>query len=1000
MIRSPKRLHLLTTAAILGGSFAASAAAPSDLVQLDFFEKKIRPVLAESCYECHSASAKKLKGGLLLDTAEGLLTGGDSGPAIVPGKPAKSLLLATMRHEDPDPDLNMPPKKDMLPDHVLADFEQWIKMGAPDPRDGKMSRKLAWDETTAKSHWAFQPIKAPAVPAPADPKKFIANPIDAFVLAKLTEKKLAPSAKADKATLLRRVTYDLTGLPPTAAEMDAFLADKSPGAYEKTIDRLLASPTYGERWARHWLDIARYSDTNGDRLNGKRQPLFPYAWTYRDYVINAINADLPYDQFIVEQIAADRLPEVEKDKTKLAALGFLTVGKRFMGNENDVLDDRIDVVTKGLLGLTASCARCHDHKFDPIPTKDYYSLHGVFNSSTEPDEQPVIAPVDKESADYKAYLAEMAKVDKEIDEYHRTNAARLVSGMLVKAGDYLLAAHDSGKSADASKKGSNFRLMARERGLEAEVAFIWMDRIKAAKKTDPVIGPWMKFAELPADQFAERGPQLAKEIGAAGDVQPALAAALAAKAPTTLKDVAAVYTAIFADLRQQLDLPTYLGYKGAGRNSKFPLAKVEAKLDGPMESLRECVFGGASPVMPNDKLMSLALGVQFTNPETAIRAKAVTVDFAHPGAPVRAMSLVDRPKAKDSNVFIRGEATNRGPIAPRKFLTVLSYGNDEPFKDGSGRLELARRIASRDNPLTARVLVNRVWQWHFGQAIVRTVSDFGTRSEPPTHPELLDWMATWFMDNGWSLKKLHKVILLSSTYQQDSVANDRGMRDDPTNQWLWRANVQRLDFEQIRDTLLTLGGKLDRDMNGRPFTLASSSAGSRYKGMVSDGLQPKTSPDRRTVYAMIDRNALPDMFGAFDFANPDMSTGERMLTTVPQQALFMLNSPVVIEQVKNLLARDDFPKDALDEEKVRFIFRTTLQRQPTVKELELARDFLSNDPPEPLPDPSLAPQPNDDKKTLARKAIALKANQPAKQLNVWERYTQTVLQTNELIYLR
>jgi len=995
----PTSSTVLTVAALLGGVFTADAALPSDLAQLDFFEKKIRPVLAKECYECHSASAKKVKGGLMVDTAEGLLTGGDSGPAIVPGKPAKSLLLSTMKHADADESLHMPPEKDMLPEEVLADFEKWIKMGAPDPRDGKVTRKLAWDEKTAKEHWAFKPIANPAVPKPADAKKFVKNPIDAFILAKLTEKKLTPSAPADKATLLRRVTYDLTGLPPTPAEMDAFLADKSPGAYEKAIDRLLASPAYGERWARHWLDIARYADTNGDRLNGRRQPLFPFAWTYRDYVINAMNADLPYDQFIVEQIAADRLPESEKDKSKLAALGFLTVGKRFMGNENDVLDDRIDVVTKGTMGLTASCARCHDHKFDPIPTKDYYALHGVFNSSEEPAEQPIIAAVDKESADYQAYETELAKVDKEIDEYRRANAARLVSGMLDKAGEYLIASHDSGKAGDTSKKGDNFRLMARQRGLEAEVAFIWMDRLKAAKKTDPVLGPWLKFVELPAEEFATRGPALATEIAASGEAQATLAAALAAKAPTTLKDVAAVYTEIFADLRKQLDLPAYTGYRGAGRNSKFPVAKVETKLEGPMESLRLCVFGGESPVMPNEALMSRALGVQFTNPETAIRAKAVTVDFAHPGAPVRAMALVDKAKPKDSPVFIRGEASNRGPIAPRKFLTVLSDEKDEPFKDGSGRLELARRIASRDNPLTARVFVNRVWQWHFGEAIVRTVSDFGTRSEPPTHPEMLDWMATWFMDNGWSLKKLHKLILLSSTYQQSSVANERGMTEDPTNQWLWRANIQRLDFESIRDTFLTLGGKLERDLNGRPFTLASTSAASRYKGMVSDGLQPKTSPDRRTIYAMIDRNALPDMFGTFDFANPDMSTGERMLTTVPQQALFMMNSPFIIEQVKNLLAREDFPKDGIDEEKVRFIFRTAFQRQPTAQELLLARDFLSNDPPEPLPDPALTPQAGDDAKTRTRKATGLKALKPAKELNVWERYTQAILQTNELIFV-
>jgi hypothetical protein len=362
------------------------------------------------------------------------------------------------------------------------------------------------------------------------------------------------------------------------------------------------------------------------------------------------------------------------------------------------------------------------------------------------------------------------------------------------------------------------------------------------------------------------------------------------------------------------------------------------------------------------------------------------------------MALEDKPNPTNSPVFVRGEPTNRGPIAPRKFLTVLSSGDDKPFKDGSGRLELAQRIASRDNPLTARVIVNRVWQWHFGQAIVRTVSDFGTRSEPPTHPEMLDWMSTWFMDNGWSLKKLHKLILLSSTYQQSSDVNDRAVREDPTNQWLWRMNIQRLDFEQFRDTLLTLGGKLDRDLNGRPFVMASSTTTSRYKGMVVDALQPKTSPDRRTVYAMIDRNAMPDMFGTFDFANPDMTTGERMLTTVPQQALFMMNSPFVIEQVKNLLARPDFPKAGIDEDKVRFIFRAAFQRQPTAQELVLARNFLSDDPPE-IPDPALTPEPGDDATTRARKATALKALQPTQQLSVWERYTQTVLETNELVFL-
>jgi hypothetical protein len=619
----------------------------------------------------------------------------------------------------------------------------------------------------------------------------------------------------------------------------------------------------------------------------------------------------------------------------------------------------------------------------------------------EPAEEPIISEVSHDSAEYKDYLNAMAGIEKDVDVYKHTQAAKLVSGLMENAGGYLLMAQKSITSTDERMKGVSFGLMARKQGLESEVAVVCMRRIKdfAKDKTnDPVFGPWLRFTALPADQFAEKGPALAAELANSPDVNPVIAQALAAKAPKSLEEVAAVYTDTLGQLARQLNLPKYVRLGGGGKKTIFDLAKTETVLPEPMDALRRQMFAPDSLMMPDEKLMTGALGVQFTNPQTTIRAKGSSIDFSHPGAPVRAMVLVDKPQPKDSAVFIRGEPTNRGAIAPRKFLTVLSYGKDEPFKDGSGRLELARDIADRDNPLTARVIVNRVWQWHFGQAIVRTVNDFGTRSEPPTHPELLDWMATWLMDNGWSLKKLQKLILLSSTYQQSSVANDRGMREDPTNQWLWRANIQRLDFESIRDTFLTIGGKLDRDVNGRPFIVATSATTGKYKGMVTNAMLPKTSTDRRTIYAMIDRNALPDMFGTFDFANPEMTTGERLLTTVPQQALFMMNSPFVVEQVKNLLARPDFPKDGVDEDKVRFIFRTALQRQPTAAELVLARNFLSDDPPD-LPDPVAEPQANDDTKTRAQKTLALKALQPSKQLNVWERYTQAVLEMNELIFL-
>jgi len=977
--------------------FYAGAAAPSDLAQLDFFEKKIRPVLVESCYECHSAGSKKLKGGLMLDTAEGLLAGGDTGPAIVPGKPEKSLLVQSIRHETKDDDLFMPPKKDKFTDEVIADFEKWVKMGAPDPRTGKaIAKAAAWDATKALDHWAFKKITSPAVPKVTDTQHFVQNAIDNFVLATLADKKLAHSAKADKQTLIRRATYDLIGLPPTIGEVDAFVADKSPNAYEKVVDRLLASPRYGERWARHWLDIARYADTSGDRQGGgKRQPLFPHAWTYRDYVIGALNQDLPYDQFIIEQIAADRLPESKTDKAKLAALGFLTIGKRFMGNENDLIDDRIDVITKGLMGVTGACARCHDHKFDPIPTKDYYSLYGVFTSSQDVAEGvPLVDP--EKNPHYKDFLAEVAKVEKEIEQYSASEAARLLSGMLEKSGDYLLALHESAGTKDTSKKGDNFRLAARDKGLKSELAAMWFDRMKkieASKKDDPIFGPWVRLAGIPEDKFTTDAPAILKEISASQTVAPAIAKALAAKTPASLKDVAAIYTDVFGKLHSQLKVEAFVGYKG-GRGTRFDIAKTQATLaDADIDALRRQIYGETSLILPDEQTMTRALGNQFTTQQNTIRNKIVSLEFTHPGAPVKAMAVTDKDKPRDAVVLVRGEAQNRGPVVPRQFPAILTTQERKPFTDGSGRLEMAKLIASRDNPLTARVIVNRVWQWHFGQAIVRTVSDFGTRSEPPTHPEMLDWLATWFMDNGWSLKKLNKFIVMSSAYQQDSRANDAAMKADPTNQWVWRYNVQRLDFEQVRDTLLAISGKLDLAMGGQPFNIAAASSPGKYKYGMADMSASKVSPYRRTVYAMVDRSALPDMFNTFDFANPDMTTGERILTTVPQQALFMMNSPFVAEQVKGLLSRPDFPAAAPTDEKVRFIFRIVFQRAPRPEELDLAMRFLGNETSSGLAATVKESEVPDAK--AAKKAFAAQL----RPLNEWERYAQVVLLTNELIFV-
>jgi hypothetical protein len=415
-------------------------------------------------------------------------------------------------------------------------------------------------------------------------------------------------------------------------------------------------------------------------------------------------------------------------------------------------------------------------------------------------------------------------------------------------------------------------------------------------------------------------------------------------------------------------------------------------------------------MLPDDGTLSRALGVQFANPQNAIRGKVYALEMTHPGAPARAMALEDKSRPRDSYVYIRGERSNRGPLAPRQFLEILAGPDRKPFpSDSSGRLELARAIADRGNPLTARVLVNRAWQWHFGQAIVRTVSDFGTRSEPPTHPELLDWMATWFMDQGWSLKKLHKLMVMSGTYQQDSKPTAKGMKADATNQWMWRYNIRRLDFEEIRDTMLVLGGNLDKKMGGQPIAITAPTGSNRYGGgMLASVMTEKAEPNRRTVYAMIDRAALPDMFQTFDFANPDMSTGERVLTTVPQQALFMLNSPFVAEQTRRILTRQDFPTSGSDEQKVRFLFRIAFQRAPRAEELNMALEFLKDDEPAVTPAGETLAQalanetPEEAEKRARREAKLLRqsaARAATHQLNTFERYAQVVLLSNELIFV-
>jgi hypothetical protein len=748
----------------------------------EFFETRVRPVLAEHCHSCHGPT--KQKAGLRLDSRAALLKGGDDGPVVIPGQPNQSALVRAIRYSG---DVRMPPKG-KLPAEVIAALTAWVKMGVPWPESDKTAPGKTETAITPSKHWAFQPVRKPSPPAVKD-EQWVRTTLDRFVLARLKSQGLAPAKQADRRTLIRRVSFDLIGLPPTSKQVAVFEADSAPNAYEKLVDRLLACPHYGERWGRHWLDVARYADTKGYVFLEERR--YPYAYTYRDYVIRAFNEDLPYDQFIVEQLAADRLPSTQ-DKRSLAALGFLTLGRRFLNNPHDIIDDRIDVVSRGLLGLTVTCARCHDHKFDPIPQRDYYSLYGVFASSREPRDLPLLG----EPPRTPAYLA----FDKE--------------------------------------------LRARQR-----------------KMTE--------FLEAKRAEVLARKPEVPRKV--------------------TLQELPRFFDRA---AREQL---------------------------------------------------------------TGLRRRVEEWQASSPAAPPRAMVLEDAAEPVTPHVFKRGNPNMPGDEVPRQFLLVLAGAHRQPFHEGSGRLELARAIVDKSNPLTARVLVNRVWQHHFGAGLVRTSGDFGTRGEPATHPELLDYLAATFVESGWSIKKLHRLILLSSVYQQASDDNPAGEQLDPENRLLWRMNRQRLDFEELRDSLLAVAGRLDTTAGGPAVDLTTAPFSTR-----------------RSVYGFIDRQNLPGLFRTFDFASPDTTTPQRHTTTVPQQALFLMNSPFVAEQARHLIRRPEIAAAKQPTEKIQRLYQILYGRAADADEVSMGLRFL---------------------------AEGHEPDKAGKTLGAWEELAQVLLLTNEAAFV-
>ena len=866
---------------------------------LDFFERRVRPVLIDNCYKCHSSEAEQgIKGGLHVDTRDGLLTGGDTGPAIVPGDPERSLLIKAVRYLDED--LQMPPKGERLSQEEIDDLVAWVKMGAPDPRTAEA--KSSQSKVEGPGHWAFQPIRKPAIPT-VKKKESVRAPLDNFILAKLEQKNLSLSPRADKRTLLRRATYDLIGLPPTAEELRAFETDKSPQAFGKVVDRLLASPHYGERWGRYWLDVARYADTKGYVFEEERR--YPYSYTYRDWVIRAFNEDLPYDQFLVQQIAADLLP-LGDDKRALAALGFLTLGRRFLNKQPDIIDDRLDVVFRGTMGLTVACARCHDHKYDPIPTRDYYSLYGVFASTHEPRDKPLLGSqaLPKE---YPEYVAERKKRVEEKEQYLQDEAGKLLATIRAKVGDYLLAVHT------ARSTNGNVDSMARERKLRAIFAHRLNDRYEQLQQ-NPVFAPWFAYEGLPAADFATGAKSISAML-ATNLANPYVAIRFSSRfAPTNLQEVAAVYNQLFADLDKdwrELTMKT-------NAPATFP--------DRDREMLREVLYGEKAVFDRPAEELTRAFETPVQQKLRALQRKIDGLDAEHPGAPPKAMALLDNETPVTPRVFKRGNPNMPGDEVPRQFLQVVAGPNRKPFEKGSGRLEMAQAIASKDNPLTARVFVNRVWMYHFAAPLVRTPSDFGLRSDPPTHPELLDYLAWRFLEDGWSMKKLHRLIMLSAAYQQASENRPKASQVDPANQLWWRQNRRRLDLEAMRDTLLMVSSELDLTMEGRPVEITG-----------------EPSVPRRTIYGFVERQNLPGLFRTFDFASPDTTSPQRYMTTVPQQALFLMNSPFVVRQAKAVMERAEIKALTSDEERVLKLYEIILQRAPDSEEMQAARRFLASE---------------------------------------------------------
>ena len=919
---SVSALSTVTLAVLLLPRFAVAAPPATALTpaEVEFFEKKIRPVLVEKCYSCHSAEAQaknKLRGRLRLDSRAGVLAGGESGPAIVPGKPGESLLIDTLKHANI---VKMPPKG-KLPPEVIADFETWIKNGAPDPRNDAVvvARPSTIDLEKGRNFWAFKPPVQAALPTLKN-ANWSANDVDRFVLAALEAKGLKPAPDAAKEVLLRRLYYDLTGLPPTPAEVDAFVHDVDPAAYEKAVDKLLASPQFGERWGRHWLDVARYADSV--TLRGF---VFKEAWRYRDYVIDSFDRDVPFDRFVKEQLAGDLLPApTPADRSRqLVATTYLMMGNTNLEEQDkkqlrmDFVDEQLDVISKGFLAQTVTCARCHDHKFDPIPTKDYYALAGILRNAKSLEHSNV-------SKWTEMPLPADAKVEAAVKKHEAAVAA--------------LQAKIKAAKAMATAPAENVLPPATGILAVKDVPGIVVDDAKAMK-----VGEWKTStynktyigAGYIHDNNENKGEKTLT-------FQPELAATakyevwLAYSAGSNRADNVPV-TVFSADGEKLIRVDMK---KAPPINGRFiSLGQFRFEKDGQSfvlisnEGTKGHVTADAVTFIPADKVPALKVHTTkavITGDVATLENELKKLQAAAPKRPM-AMAPTEEKSIEEIRVHIRGVVHNLGEPAPRGFLQVATYGPVPEFpKDQSGRVQLADWIANAKNPLTARVYVNRTWHWLFGSGLVRTVDNFGTTGEVPSHPELLDWLAVKFMQDGWTTKKLVRELVLSRTYRQASVGDAKTIAADPENRLFGRANRRRLEAECIRDTMLTVSGQLTTEHNGPNFP----------EKLASDyGF--KHNETCRSVYMPVFRNSLPEVFEVFDFADPSTVSGRRNASTVAPQALFMMNNPFVLDQAKQAATRLLAEQLPDDDARITRAYRLTVGRAPTSGERAIAVRFLA-----------------------------------------------------------